>query len=151
MSWTLYHDAQIANNATLLYDNQTHTNSTTDSTQNNGDVFQKIVRTSLRALIRSDVERPDGSSSQGRWMDMLGGKTFEHSLDRLVIKVRVHLLFLLVLVWPENNLFVLYVYSKNAMLLQMRTNMSFLIALLWLIASSYSWLFLFNYFAHNGI
>ena len=58
-----------------------------NSKQRNSDAFQQIVQISLDALIQSDIKRPDGSSSQGRWMDMVGGKRFENLLDRLVIKV----------------------------------------------------------------
>jgi hypothetical protein len=51
------------------------------------DSFVLIVRRSLSVLIQSDVNKPDGSSSQGRWVDAPSGESLGKALDRLVMNV----------------------------------------------------------------
>ncbi|KAL3765258.1 hypothetical protein ACHAWO_001199 [Cyclotella atomus] len=49
------------------------------------DSFILIVQQSLNVLIQSDVNKPDGSSSQGRWVDAPSGESLGKALDRLVM------------------------------------------------------------------
>jgi hypothetical protein len=51
------------------------------------DSFILIVQQSLNVLIQSDVNKPDGSSSQGRWVDAPSGESLGKALDRLVMNV----------------------------------------------------------------
>ena len=51
------------------------------------DAFESLVRESFQTMIQSDVHRPDGSSSQGRWVYDPAARKLQAVLDRLVIYV----------------------------------------------------------------
>ena len=55
------------------------------------DAFESLVKESFQTIIQSDVHRPDGSSSQGRWVYDPAARRLQAVMDRLVIHVSFHL------------------------------------------------------------
>ncbi len=51
------------------------------------DAFESLVKETFQTIIQSDVNRPDGSSSQGRWVYDPAARKLQAVLDRLVIHV----------------------------------------------------------------
>lgn len=49
------------------------------------DAFGVLVQTALQTLIQSDIKRPDGSSSQGRWVYDPAARELQQVMDRLVV------------------------------------------------------------------
>ena len=70
--------------------NQTnHSSDFNDKETIRRDGFKSLIRSALRALIKSDVVCGDrtqyGSSTQGRWMFDPAAKDMQNILDRLVV------------------------------------------------------------------
>ena len=53
------------------------------------DAFESLVKESFQTIIQSDIHRPDGSSSQGRWVYDPAARRLQAVMDRLVIHVSV--------------------------------------------------------------
>ena len=51
------------------------------------DAFQSLLKEAFQTIIQSDVQRPDGSSSQGRWVYDPAARRLQAVMDRLVIHV----------------------------------------------------------------
>ena len=71
--------------------NQTnHSSDVHDQETIRQDGFKSLIRSALRALIKSDVVCGDrtqyGSSTQGRWMFDPAAKDMQNILDRLVVR-----------------------------------------------------------------
>jgi hypothetical protein len=66
---------------------KTHNNNNNDEEEE--DAFESIVKESFQTIIQSDVHRPDGSSSQGRWVYDPAARRLQALMDRLVIHVSV--------------------------------------------------------------
>ena len=49
------------------------------------DTFDTLIRAALHTLTQSDIQRPDGSSSQGRWVYGPAADELQNVLDRLVV------------------------------------------------------------------
>lgn len=49
------------------------------------DAFETLIHAALHTLIQSDIQRPDGSSSQGRWVYGPAADELQNVLDRLVV------------------------------------------------------------------
>ena len=67
-------------------------NTTSDYEQSkngHGDSFQLLIQQSLHALTQSDINKPDGSSSQGRWVDAPSAEDLVGVLGRLMLNVCV--------------------------------------------------------------
>jgi hypothetical protein len=77
-------DAQTTFKASLAKTNSSKSNHLKQSDDNS---FHSIVELSLHTLIQSDVNKLDGSSSQGRWMDAHSGELLTRTLNRLVMNV----------------------------------------------------------------
>ena len=53
------------------------------------DAFGTLVDAALETLIQSDVERPDGAATQGRWVYAPAADNLQHVLDRLVVCLNI--------------------------------------------------------------
>ena len=61
-------------------------NNTIQSRRSDGeDAFDTLIRTALQTLIDSDVQKPDGSSTQGRWVYDPTAQELQNVLDRLAV------------------------------------------------------------------
>ena len=66
-------------------------NNNKDDEEEEEDAFESLVKESFQTIIQSDVHRPDGSSSQGRWVYDPAARRLQAVLDRLVIHVSFQL------------------------------------------------------------
>ena len=55
------------------------------------DAVESLVKELFQTIIQSDVHRPDGSSSQGRWVYDPAARRLQAVMDRLVIRVSFQL------------------------------------------------------------
>jgi hypothetical protein len=78
---------------------KTHNNNNNDEEEE--DAFESIVKESFQTIIQSDVHRPDGSSSQGRWVYDPAARRLQALMDRLVIHVSVPTVRLLLMMMRD--------------------------------------------------
>ncbi|KAL9185295.1 hypothetical protein ACHAXT_003072 [Thalassiosira profunda] len=62
-----------------------HNNARQSRRHDDEDAFDTLIRTALQTLIDSDVQKPDGSSTQGRWVYDPTAQELQNVLDRLAM------------------------------------------------------------------